>query len=514
MLLLGDEIIRRGQHLAQVVARQHGHDGEQGRDHLREVLRVVLVENDQAVDGVVRELLGAFELIGGDAAVSVELDEGLHLEDGGLRLQAGVEALDDGLSLDVPELQFQIPFHGLDHQAFDAGFKEVAQVLQCRAAIGVDQALADRVDGLPRKPREGIGLRVRREKPGDAGGGFRGARPVAEQVDANGVDGIRRMEVRKRAVKELRGVHGLVAEVLVALGVENEDRFVAEGALEDEGVKAARLPRARGAEDEVVAFSVAHLLELVFVLDADAVDEGHADLLRNELSGLLVVGNRFPRHENAEREVPEDELAHRRPAFHRALGFVEVTLQKFSNEAGVLGGPDEAAPEPHLASVHGIREDLDDALKVNPRYFAPDQRPRGLPAGVGFGKDQQEPQREERRDEVHHARHGREEAGERKADGPAAAHERLTGLVVGAPSVEFIGIVIKAHEEPSKKVIWRDCCGGAGPDRAPDKRKTMGLRGTRAGIAFPWLGSEKLAEGAIRQVWRSNPSAGGIPSPL
>ena len=104
------------------------------------------------------------------------------------------------------------------------------------------------------------------------------------------------MKVYERSVKELGGVHGLVAEIFVALGIQDERRFAAVRALHDEGVEAAGLAGTCGAENEVVAFGVPHLLEFIFVMNPYPMNKRHTDLFGNQFAGLSVIGDGFPGH--------------------------------------------------------------------------------------------------------------------------------------------------------------------------------------------------------------------------
>ena len=295
-LFAPDAFFGRRQHVPQVVAGEHTHDGKERRDHLGKVFRVMLIEDDQTVNRVVGKLLGGLGLIRGVTAVAVVLDEGFCLEHGRLTLEVGIEALDDFGTFIVAELEAQIRFHRFDDETFDAGFQKVPEVSQCRCVIRVDERLANRVDGLPGKPCEGIAFAVGGEQPRDTGRGLRGARPVADQIDADGLLGVGRVKVYERSVKELGGVHGLVAEIFVALGIQNKGCFAPEGALHDEGVEAAGLAGTRGAENEVVAFGVPHLLELVFVMNPHPMNKRHTDLFGNQFTGLSVIGDGFPGH--------------------------------------------------------------------------------------------------------------------------------------------------------------------------------------------------------------------------
>lgn len=208
------------------------------RDHLGKVFRVVFVENDEAVHGWVGELLGMGELVRRAAALAVELNEGLRLQGGRRDFEGRNDPAHDALAFGLAVFEPQIPLHRLDDESLDPDFKKVPQVFEGGGFVGVHQGLTDGVHRLPRKARKGIGFRIGREEPRNARGGFRGPGPVAQEVDAYGVPGIRRVKVRKGPVKAPGGVHRLVPQILVALGVENEGGFAPKGVWGHEGVEA------------------------------------------------------------------------------------------------------------------------------------------------------------------------------------------------------------------------------------------------------------------------------------
>ena len=197
-----------------------------------------------------------------------------------------------GFRLPVGPARGEVPPQRPLDQGLGTAFQVVAQTDQARALLDREQPLDHVAQGHLPEALERIIAGLRRDQRRYPARQFGGPIEAMQGVDAHRLSGKGRVEMHEPpgAAGQHAGPLRRVAQVAVALGVDDQDRLATQHGLGDQQVEGACLAGARDPDDEHVPVGVRQRDAQVLIASPQAVQPGGTHALRIARGELLGAG--------------------------------------------------------------------------------------------------------------------------------------------------------------------------------------------------------------------------------